>query len=154
MSLRRSLMVFYIISFCIMMYGFLGFFLLSDVVDHGALSSLDGAMYYGLLLQSTMGVFTNEAQPYYEQSRWTAVYYVSFSLIGNLLLAKLVIAVGYASYRTHLRSKLVRHVACRQESLLAAWQLLSRSGAVPRSTWTALCAHHRSLKKQVLCQGR
>ena len=89
-------MIFYIITFCIVLYGFLGFFLLSGALSETQpaskqpLSTLGGAMYYNLLLQSTMGVFTSEALPYYHVSRWSAVYFVSFAMIVNLLLAKLV----------------------------------------------------------------
>ena len=151
LSLRRSLMVFYIISFGIVIYGFLGFFLMNDVVrgPDAVMDTLGGAVYNNLLLQTTIGVVTTFANHYFIVSRWTALYFVSFTFLVNVLLAKLFIAVGYASYRTHLRGKLVRKVASRKLSLNAAFDLLARGGEVGFDTWLRLCTRKRSLAKQV-----
>ncbi len=64
-----------------------------------------------------------------------------------------VIAVGYASYRTYLRKKLVRHLASRRKCLDACWALLSRDGVVTLDTWLRLCAKHKDVvkQKQVRC---
>ena len=64
-----------------------------------------------------------------------------------------MIAVGYASYRTYLRKKLVRHLASRRKCLDACWALLSRDGVVTLDTWLRLCAKHKDIvkQKQVRC---
>ena len=118
-------------------------------IRYALLSSLGDAMYNNLMLQTTIGVITSFSNHYYEASRWTAVYWVSFTFLVNMLLAKLLIAVSYSSYRAHLREKLVRKVASRKKALAAAFDLLSVDGEVHWLAWERLCGHKKSLRKQV-----
>ncbi len=105
----------------------------------GHLSEISSALYHLLLLQTTFGVFAQELQPYYAVSQWSALFYVLFSVVLNLLVSKMVIAIGYDSYRQYMRAKIVKHVAMRNQALSIAYKLLDSGAGVTLDTWMLLC---------------
>lgn len=105
----------------------------------GPLAHLTAGFYHLLLLQTSVNVFGKQFVAYYSRSRWTAIYFVLFIIIGNLLVLKMVIAVGYNSYRSYMRAKVQKHVAMRNQALVVAYKLLADGDGISLECWMRLC---------------
>jgi hypothetical protein len=138
-TMRRAAIIFFLVAFLILLFGFVGHALMGEVVSNGDLSSVTSAFYQLLLLQTTMAVFGGLAQPYYKLSRWTAFYFVVYSIVGNLLLLKMIIAVGYDSYRTYMKAKIAKHIAMRDTALETAFRLLDSGCGITFPHWQHMC---------------
>lgn len=161
-TLRRALLIYTLIGFLTTLFGFVGYSLMAStctgmshtcschrVIDvtlcypltaDGHLSHITTALYHLLLLQTTLGVFATEMLPYYVASKWSLLFFLTFAVIVNLLVAKMVIAVGYDSYRSYMRGKILKHVAMRDQALSVAYKLLDAGDGVTLDSWMALCA--------------
>ena len=84
-------------------------------------------------------MFSNELSSYYAASKWTAIFYILFSMIGNLMVLKMIIAVGYDSYRTYMCETIAKHIAMRNQALAIAFKLCAVDDCVTLETWLRLC---------------
>jgi Ion transport protein len=153
-TMKRAAIIFFLVVFLILLFGFVGHALMGSVVPDGDLSSVTTAFYRLLLLQTTMGVFSSQTQPYYKASRWTALYFVVYSIVGNLLVLKMIIAVGYDSYRTYMKAKISKHLSMRDRALETAFRLLDSGCGVSFPHWQHMCkALGRPDDLVMLCAG-
>ncbi len=83
------------------------------------------------------------------KSKWSACFYVTFSVVLNLLVSKMIIAIGYDSYRQYMRAKIVKHVAMRNQALSIAFKLLDSGNGVTSDTWLQLCKRLRRPDERV-----
>ena len=119
----------------------------------GSFDTPADSFYHLLLLQTTLSVFGVELRQYYTVSNLTAIYYVLFIVVSHLFLTKMVIAVGYNSYRGYMRAKIAKHIATRNQALSVAYRLLTNGEGVTMDTWLRLCKKLKRPDELVMMDG-
>lgn len=139
-TVPRILGIFTLIACLIMFFALAGYILFAAEVDQ-YFSSFYLGVYHLFRLHTSAPFILPFMKPYFEDvSEWTAVLFVSFVLIGNIFLFKLVIAVSYRSFKAHTneirRSKQVN----RKIAFDAAFELLQVRDRINfESFFTVLC---------------
>lgn len=83
-------------------------------------------------------IFTLE--PYFMISEWSSAYFISLTLLGDLVCINLIIAVGNRQYRIFGINTFRRQIANRRQAFIAIHELLSDdNGFIARDTWKGFC---------------
>lgn len=66
--------------------------------------------------------------PAYKDSRWNALFFISFLLIGVILLVNLLVAIFFNSYKTRLNERFVKCIGVRKRFLENRFKQLDTEG--------------------------
>jgi len=94
----------------------------------GDLETLKGSMYALTLVYSAPPRMLDVLHMYYDKTKMAAVFFVVFGIVGRLFLFKLVVAVSFASYKTHTKTQTLKRLNRRKKGILAAWDHLIVGG--------------------------
>lgn len=79
-------------------------------------------------------------EPYFMVSEWSAVYFISLTLLGDLVCINLIIAVGNRQYRIFGINTFRRQLSNRRQAFIAIHEILSdENGHITRKTWKGFC---------------
>eukprot|EP01114_Cavostelium_apophysatum_P014438 TRINITY_DN3754_c0_g1_i1.p1 TRINITY_DN3754_c0_g1~~TRINITY_DN3754_c0_g1_i1.p1 ORF type:complete len:714 (+),score=138.48 TRINITY_DN3754_c0_g1_i1:108-2249(+) len=123
-TIPKTLPVFLIIGFFIVIYALLGTILFSKKVptdpDFSSLRESIVSMY----ILTTTENFPDVMIPEYLNSRWYAIFFLSFLMITQLFLMNLVLAVFYQNYADQMMVTYRKELRYRKDSLNKAFDLM------------------------------
>jgi two pore calcium channel protein, plant len=83
-----------------------------------------GSAWLNMLILLTTANFPDVMMPAYEHARYTSIFFITFLMIGLLLMMNLVFASIYQNYRQEVSQRAARFAKRRKKSLEFAFQLL------------------------------
>lgn len=130
-TFRRLIVVLSLIAFHIWFQGLIGFFLFGGQF----FDSLGNSLYQLLVIATSTPHNLEVMLPYFRKSNASALFFVAFLVIDNLVLLRLVVAVSYKHYKQHTSIKTMKRLAKRRIALHQAFTMVSRDGVMERDMW-------------------
>ena len=103
--LIKSVPVFIIILAYFLLFVLIGFILFGQNTDNLAFSTITSSMYTVFIL-FTVSNYPDVSMAYFENNRYTALYFWAYLLIGIFLLSNLLLAQIFINYKTMIDSRL------------------------------------------------
>ncbi|OQS07256.1 Voltage-gated Ion Channel (VIC) Superfamily [Thraustotheca clavata] len=143
------------LEFCLIGFvGLIGFCLFADtsiILKVPYFSTITDSLYNILLISSCMPAMIPVMLPYFQDSEWSAIFFVIFILLSHFFLAKLTIAVSYRTYKKNTESMLYKRLQKRKIALRKAFDILKEEGCshiegkdgmiVSLYSWVAICQY-------------
>ncbi|OQR99935.1 Voltage-gated Ion Channel (VIC) Superfamily [Achlya hypogyna] len=146
----KDVFVIIALEFCLVgFFGLMGYLLFADasiILQVPYFASLGDSLYNMLLISSCMPAMVPVILPYFQESQWSAIYFVVFILLAHFFVAKLTIAVSYRTYKKNTEKMLFKRLQKRKIALRKAFDLLREDDASGRpivaiESWIAICQY-------------
>ena len=125
---RKCVDVFLLLIFLIVLWSFVGYMIFHNIeVDpdlYSKFDTLSESFYMCLQTYATRSFLPFVLQPYYEVNPASTLFFVSLTIITDLLCSALIIATGNRQYRVHANNVFDELLRCRKQAVVAAYQLL------------------------------
>ena len=155
----RCVDVLMLLLFLILLWSFVGYMIFNGIAvnqDGETYSKFDNfseSFYMCLQTFTTRTFLLFVLKPYYEVNPLSTLFFVSLTIVTDLLCTALIIATGNRQYRVHANNVFDRKLKSRKQAVVAAFQLLCtypeenqapsfdslKKCYLPRDRWVLFC---------------
>lgn len=125
---RKCVDVFLLLLFLILLWSLVGYLIFHniDVEDdeYSKFDNLSESFYMCIQTFATRSFLPFVLKPYYAANPISALFFVSLTIVTDLLCTALIIATGNRQYRVHANNVFDEQLKCRKHAVIAAYQLL------------------------------
>ena len=122
--------VFMLLLLLILLWSFVGYLLFhglnvnEDGESYSKFDNFSESFYMCLQTFATRRFLLFVLKPYYEVNPVSALFFVSLTIVTDILCTALIIATGNRQYRVHANNVFAKKLKSRKQAVLAAFQLL------------------------------
>jgi len=126
-SIKEAVSIAFLLAVQVVFFGYLGLVLFKGTAEGETyFSSLEDSFWNMLVLLTTSN-FPDIMLPAYAQSRWYALFFIIYLILGLFFLMNLVLAVFYNNYRSEIERIAENFVAVRSNFLENAFLILDEN---------------------------
>ena len=149
-SLYKSSVVYGLYFAILIFYSFLGFVVFQSidvnskvlVEDNNGFGKYRESLMTVLLSMLSRSYNLQSLALYFVNTPWSAAFFTSLIIVGDIFTSNLIIAVGNRQFRLYAARVFQRQLGNRKQAMVAIHELLSSDkGMLSREKWLGLCRH-------------